>query len=153
MLSNILFVFWAMEIKKKCFWYLLTFRKYFMIRRRVMKTHQCALDSAGLSISTLIMFTDDCRSFQAATGIREKTAHTRHHQKLEKGKKKENCLQVLCVFVGFSVLMLCAFLGGLLLIIALGAGLIGRAGLSTHCRTWQSPHQSNIMSIMSEAQT
>ena len=99
-----------------------------------MKTHQCALDSAGLSISTLIMFTDDCRSFQAATGIREKTAHTRHHQKLEKGKKKENCLQVLCVFVGFSVLMLCAFLGGLLLIIALGAGLIGRAGLSAHCR-------------------
>ena len=105
------------------------------IRQKVKKMYQCALDSAGLSISTLIMFTDDCRSFQATTGIREKTAHTRHHQKLEKGKKKENCLQVLCVFVGFSVLMLCAFLGGLLLIIALGAGLIGRAGLSTHSRT------------------
>ena len=53
------------------------------IRQKVKKMYQCALDSAGLSISTLIMFTDDCRSFQAATGIREKTAHTRHHQKLE----------------------------------------------------------------------
>ena len=83
-----------------------------MIRRRVMKTHQCALDIAGLSISTLIMFTDDCRSFQAATGIREKTAHTRHHQKLEKGKKKRKLppgslrvcgflsINVVCIFGG-----------------------------------------------------
>ena len=67
---------------------------------------------AGLSISTLIMFTDDCRSFQAATGIREKTAHTRHHQKLEKGKKKRKLppgslrvcgflsINVVCIFGG-----------------------------------------------------
>ena len=53
-------------------------------------------------------------------GTKGKTAHTRHHQKLEKGKK-ENCLQVLCVFVGFSVLMLCAFLGGSSSLLLLGA--------------------------------
>ena len=55
--------------------------------------------------------------------------------------KKENCLQVLCVFVGFSVLMLCAFLG-LLLIIALG-GLIGQASLGNSW-TWSCQLQSTI---------
>ena len=89
---------------------------------------------AGLSISTLIMFTDDCRSFQAATGIREKTAHTRHHQKLEKGKKRKLPPGSLRVCGFLSINVVCIF-GGLLLIIALGAGLIGRAGLSAHCRT------------------